>query len=86
VACCSCLPLVRPACDEQPARTVQPPRLPSASIYRRAVLEGYGLTETSCLVCLTPPGDPKTGHVGPPSPACEVGGTNARSSAGCCAS
>lgn len=37
-----------------------------------AVLEGYGLTETSCLVCLTPPGDPVAGHVGPPSPACEV--------------
>lgn len=36
------------------------------------VLEGYGLTETSCLVGLTPPGDPKTGHVGPPSPACEI--------------
>lgn len=37
-----------------------------------AVLEGYGMTETSCLIALTPPGDPVTGHVGPPSPACEV--------------
>jgi long-chain acyl-CoA synthetase len=36
------------------------------------VLEGYGMTETSCLIALTPPGDPVTGHVGPPSPACEV--------------
>ncbi len=30
------------------------------------------MTETSCLIALTPPGDPVTGHVGPPSPACEV--------------
>ncbi|KAL4422662.1 hypothetical protein ABPG75_008859 [Micractinium tetrahymenae] len=36
------------------------------------VVEGYGLTETSCLVAMTPPGDIMTGHVGPPSPACEV--------------
>ena len=36
------------------------------------MLEGYGLTETSCVVCMTPPGDPLVGHVGPPSPACEI--------------
>ena len=38
------------------------------------------MTETSCLIALTPPGDPVTGHVGPPSPACEVG-----CFCGCCA-
>ena len=30
------------------------------------------MTETSCLISSTPPGDPLPGHVGPPSPACEV--------------
>jgi long-chain acyl-CoA synthetase len=37
-----------------------------------AVLEGYGMTETACLITLTPPGDAASGHVGPPTPACEV--------------
>ncbi|KAL4852872.1 Long chain acyl-CoA synthetase 7 [Chlorella vulgaris] len=37
-----------------------------------AVIEGYGMTESSCLISMTPPGDPTAGHVGPPSPACEV--------------
>jgi long-chain acyl-CoA synthetase len=36
------------------------------------VLEGYGMTETACLICLTPPGDASFGHVGPPIPSCEV--------------
>ncbi|EFN52377.1 hypothetical protein CHLNCDRAFT_32504 [Chlorella variabilis] len=36
------------------------------------VIEGYGMTESSCLISMTPPGDPRAGHVGPPSPACEV--------------
>lgn len=30
------------------------------------------MTETACLISLTPLGDPMTGHVGAPNPACEV--------------
>ena len=37
-----------------------------------AVLEGYGMTETACLISLTPLSDPTSGHVGAPSPCCEV--------------
>ncbi|GAB2218726.1 hypothetical protein Drorol1_Dr00001955 [Drosera rotundifolia] len=36
------------------------------------VLEGYGMTETSCVVTSMQPGDILYGHVGSPSPACEV--------------
>ena len=36
------------------------------------VVEGYGMTETACLISMTPLGDPTSGHVGPPNPACEV--------------
>jgi long-chain acyl-CoA synthetase len=36
------------------------------------VSEGYGMTETSCLISCTLPGDNTTGHVGAPSPSCEV--------------
>ena len=37
------------------------------------ILEGYGLTETSCFVSLNPPNDQlKLGYVGLPLPACEV--------------
>lgn len=37
------------------------------------ILEGYGLTETSCFVSLNPPTDQvKLGYVGLPLPACEV--------------
>ena len=36
------------------------------------VLEGYGMTETSCLISITPLGDAQLGHVGAPTPACEV--------------
>ena len=37
------------------------------------ILEGYGLTETSCFVSLNPPTDHvKLGYVGLPLPACEV--------------
>jgi len=36
------------------------------------VLEGYGMTETACLITLTVPGDPTFGHVGAPIPSCEV--------------
>ncbi|KAH9560544.1 hypothetical protein CY35_06G110600 [Sphagnum magellanicum] len=36
------------------------------------VSEGYGMTETSCLVAGSEEDDKTSGHVGPPSPACEV--------------
>jgi len=36
------------------------------------VLEGYGMTETACLITLTHPGDATMGHVGAPIPSCEV--------------
>eukprot|EP00252_Welwitschia_mirabilis_P011400 TRINITY_DN25636_c0_g1_i3.p2 TRINITY_DN25636_c0_g1~~TRINITY_DN25636_c0_g1_i3.p2 ORF type:complete len:262 (-),score=56.23 TRINITY_DN25636_c0_g1_i3:330-1115(-) len=36
------------------------------------VAEGYGMTETSCLISITDAGDFLTGHVGSPNPACEV--------------
>jgi long-chain acyl-CoA synthetase len=36
------------------------------------VLEGYGMTETSCTICITRVDDPTIGHVGSPLPCCEV--------------
>uniref|UniRef100_A0A0D6QY03 Long-chain-fatty-acid--CoA ligase n=1 Tax=Araucaria cunninghamii TaxID=56994 RepID=A0A0D6QY03_ARACU len=36
------------------------------------VSEGYGMTESSCLICLSEEDDNLSGHVGPPNPACEV--------------
>jgi long-chain acyl-CoA synthetase len=34
------------------------------------VSEGYGMTETSCLVAGSEEDDKTSGHVGPPTPAC----------------
>nr|QIQ49563.1 long-chain acyl-CoA synthetase 5 [Chromochloris zofingiensis] len=36
------------------------------------VLEGYGMTETSCTMTITRPDDPTIGHVGAPIPCCEL--------------
>lgn len=36
------------------------------------VSEGYGMTETSCLIAGSQRGDNTSGHVGAPSPSCEV--------------
>jgi len=36
------------------------------------VLEGYGMTETSCTISLTNLADTTSGHVGSPIPCCEV--------------
>lgn len=37
-----------------------------------SVIEGYGMTETSCVISIMEDGDNLTGHVGPPNPACEI--------------
>ncbi|KAJ7527777.1 hypothetical protein O6H91_16G070400 [Diphasiastrum complanatum] len=36
------------------------------------VCEGYGMTESSCLISIGREGDNTSGHVGPPSPSCEI--------------
>ncbi|OEL31819.1 Long chain acyl-CoA synthetase 7, peroxisomal [Dichanthelium oligosanthes] len=36
------------------------------------VLEGYGMTETSCVISTMNIGDKSIGHVGSPNPSCEV--------------
>ncbi|KAJ6844220.1 putative long chain acyl-CoA synthetase 6, peroxisomal isoform X1 [Iris pallida] len=36
------------------------------------VMEGYGMTETSCVITTMDEGDNLTGHVGSPNPACEI--------------
>ncbi|KAL3538104.1 hypothetical protein ACH5RR_001470 [Cinchona calisaya] len=36
------------------------------------VMEGYGMTETSCVISSMNEGDNSTGHVGSPNPACEI--------------
>lgn len=44
-----------------------------ASTYRCfgcQVIEGYGMTETSCVISSMDEGDNLTGHVGSPNPAC----------------
>ncbi|KAF5952228.1 hypothetical protein HYC85_010172 [Camellia sinensis] len=35
------------------------------------VIEGYGMTETSCVISIMEDGDNLTGHVGAPNPACD---------------
>ena len=37
-----------------------------------AVVEGYGMTETACLISITALDDPTAGHVGAPTPSCEI--------------
>ncbi|CAA7024703.1 unnamed protein product [Microthlaspi erraticum] len=37
-----------------------------------SVREGYGMTETSCVISAMDEGDTVSGHVGSPNPACEV--------------
>lgn len=34
------------------------------------VIEGYGMTETSCVISSMDEGDTLNGHVGSPNPAC----------------
>ncbi|KAH9755060.1 Long chain acyl-CoA synthetase 7 (peroxisomal) [Citrus sinensis] len=36
------------------------------------VMEGYGMTETSCIISAIDKGDNLSGHVGSPNPACEI--------------
>ncbi|TVU50843.1 hypothetical protein EJB05_02234 [Eragrostis curvula] len=36
------------------------------------ILEGYGMTETSCVISTMDIGDKSIGHVGSPNPSCEV--------------
>ncbi|XP_076923915.1 long chain acyl-CoA synthetase 6, peroxisomal-like [Bidens hawaiensis] len=36
------------------------------------VLEGYGMTESSCVITFMNEDDPTSGHVGSPNPSCEV--------------
>ena len=35
-----------------------------------SVIEGYGMTETSCVITIMEDGDNLSGHVGSPNPAC----------------
>ncbi|PPD95206.1 hypothetical protein GOBAR_DD07763 [Gossypium barbadense] len=36
------------------------------------IIEGYGMTETSCVISCMDEGDILSGHVGSPNPACEI--------------
>ncbi|XP_077241699.1 long chain acyl-CoA synthetase 6, peroxisomal-like [Tasmannia lanceolata] len=36
------------------------------------VIEGYGMTETSCIISAMDEGDNLSGHVGSPNPSCEI--------------
>lgn len=40
------------------------------SCFGGRVSEGYGMTETSCVISAMEEGDNLTGHVGSPNPAC----------------
>jgi long-chain acyl-CoA synthetase len=36
------------------------------------VFEGYGMTESACVIAKTAASDFTTGHVGAPAPSCEI--------------
>lgn len=44
--------------------------LQSCRCFGCQVMEGYGMTETSCVISSMDEGDNLTGHVGSPNPAC----------------
>lgn len=44
--------------------------LPTCRCFGCQVTEGYGMTETSCVISSMSDGDTLTGHVGSPNPAC----------------
>ncbi|KAL3631675.1 Long chain acyl-CoA synthetase 7 peroxisomal [Castilleja foliolosa] len=47
-------------------------RKPSPMCFGCHVIEGYGMTESSCVISSMEEGDNLTGHVGSPNPACEI--------------
>lgn len=44
--------------------------LQSSRCFGGMILEGYGMTETACVISVMDEGDWLTGHVGSPNPAC----------------
>ena len=75
VACMTCLP--GPAGEVRYLTSGASPISPEVFEFLRicfsaTVIEGYGMTETSCTIALTRPGDPIMGHVGPPLPCVEL--------------
>lgn len=40
------------------------------SCFGGRVTEGYGMTESTCVISCIDEGDPLGGHVGSPNPAC----------------
>lgn len=45
-------------------------QIPSCRCFGCLVMEGYGMTETSCVISSMDDSDLLTGHVGSPNPAC----------------